>query len=209
MGFSPGGSICARARKMRSASRRVCSRISAASRVWAIVPIDSTSESRKLAVATSSPSATLCRRRSANSSEKAAAAAAATAPANPIHASQVLPLASPTAPRAAPATTAATAGANLVDDRVAKRNRNCVRPRVRLELREDVPHVALDGLLADEEPRRDVRVRHPVGEELQDLPLAAGEHLIARVAEERGHQCRVDEAVPGDDLVDRLQQGLV
>jgi hypothetical protein len=52
----------------------------------------------------------------------------------------------------------------LVDDRVAKRNRNGVRPRVRLELREDVPHVALDGLLADEEFRGDVRVRHAVGE---------------------------------------------
>src|SRR2546423_8646675 len=181
---------------MRSASRRVCSRISAASRVWAIVPIDSTSESRKVACATSSPSATRCRRRSANSSQKAAAAPiAATVPARPIHASQALPIASPTIATAANKAPAAKAGAALIDDRVAKRNRNRVRPRVRLELRENVPHVALDGLLADEKPRGDVRVRHPVGEQLQDLALAAGEHLVPRVAEVRRHQCLIDEPV--------------
>src|ERR671931_359337 len=96
-----------------------------------------------------------------------------------------------------------------VDDRVAKRNRDRVRPSVRLELGEDVPDVALDRLLADEEPCRDVCIRHPVREELQDLALPPREHLVARVAEERGHQCRIDEALASDDLVDRLQQRLV
>src|SRR5439155_5987617 len=66
-----------------------------------------------------------------------------------------------------------------VDDRLAKRDRDGVRPGVRLELREDVPHVALHGLLADEELLRDVRVRHPVGEQLEDLALASGQHLLA------------------------------
>src|SRR5205823_13996133 len=127
-----------------------------------------------------SPSATRWRRRSANSSQKAAAApAAATAPASPIQASQAFPIASPTIATAAKRTPAATAGATLIDNRVAKRNRNRVRPRVRLELREDVPHVALDRLLADEEPRGDVRLGHPVGEQLPDLTPAAGTHLVA------------------------------
>src|SRR4051794_27685847 len=195
---------------MRSASRRVCSRISPAACVWAIVPIDSTSDSRKLACATSSPSFTSWRRRSAiRSSENATIPAAPTAPASPTQASNVSPVARPTIARTANATTAATAIAGLIDDRVAKRNRNGVRPRVRLELGEDVPHVALDGLLADEEARGDVGVRHPVREELQDLALAAGQHLVARVAEEGRHQGRVDEAVARNDLVDRLQQRLV
>src|SRR3954447_9146102 len=209
-GWSPGGSIWALARKIRSASRRVCSRISPAACVCAIVPIDSTSDSRKLACATSSPSFTSCRRRSAiRSSENATIPAPPTAPARPAQASNVSPVARPTIARTAKATTAPTAIAGLIDDRVAKRNRNRVRPRVRLELGEDVPDVALDRLLADEQPRRDVGVRHPVGEKLQDLPLPAGEHLVAGVAEEGGHQRGVDETVARDDLVDRLQQGLV
>ena len=39
----------------------------------------------------------------------------------------------------------------LVDDRVAQRDGDRLRPRVGLELREDVAHVALHGLLGDEE----------------------------------------------------------
>src|SRR5439155_7913684 len=78
---------------------------------------------------------------------------------------------------AAKATTATSKDA-LVDDRFAKRNRDGMRSRVCLELGEDVAHVALDGLLADEEPAGDVGVRHSVGEGLEDLPLAGGEHLL-------------------------------
>ena len=78
----------------------------------------------------------------------------------------------------------------LVDDRFAKRNRYRVRPRVRLELREDVPDVALHRLLADEElarprPRWTCRRRAAGGS-----PLAAGEHVLALAGQERGHQRR-------------------
>ena len=66
-----------------------------------------------------------------------------------------------------------------IDHRVTQRDRDRLRARVGLELREDVAHVALDRLLRDEQLRRDVGVRHAVGEELQDLALARGEHVAA------------------------------
>ena len=67
--------------------------------------------------------------------------------------------------------------------------------------------MALDRLLADEEPGRDVRVRHPVGEQLQDLALAGGEHVVLLLArQERRHQRGVDEALAAGDLLDRAQQ---
>ena len=70
--------------------------------------------------------------------------------------------------------------------------------------------MALDRLLADEEPGRDIRVRHSVGEQLQDLPLAGGEHVVLLLAgQERRHQRRVDEALAAGDLLDRAQQGRV
>src|SRR6266404_9333053 len=59
----------------------------------------------------------------------------------------------------------------LVDDRVAEGDRDSMRPGVCLELGEDVADVALHGLLADEQPLRDVGVRHAVSEQLQDLAL--------------------------------------
>src|ERR671919_2193786 len=96
---------------------------------------------------------------------------------------------------------AATRTAVLIDDRFAKRNRHRVRACVRLELGEDVPHVALHRLLADEQLRGDVRVRHAVGEQLEDLALAAGEHVVLVTSgEERRHERRVDIAFAGRDL---------
>ena len=44
-----------------------------------------------------------------------------------------------------------------------------------LELREDGGHIVADGLLAEEEGRRDLGVRLPLGEKLQDLELPVGE----------------------------------
>src|SRR5438067_1752089 len=61
-----------------------------------------------------------------------------------------------------------------VDDRFAKRNRDRVRARVSFELREDVAHVALDRLLADEEAPGHICVGHSVREQLQDLALPSG-----------------------------------
>src|SRR5438552_11153517 len=67
----------------------------------------------------------------------------------------------------------------LVDDGLSEGDGDCMRTGIRLQLREDMPYVALDGLLADEELRGHVGVRHPVGQELQDLALARGQHVLA------------------------------
>src|SRR5919106_6522803 len=99
---------------------------------------------------------------------------------SPAAASQKRPVAQPIKPQTAAVTVAAaSASADLVDDGIAKGDRDGMGARVCLELGEDVADVALHGLLADEEPRGDVGVRHAVGEELQDLPLAHCEHLLA------------------------------
>src|SRR5919204_5288564 len=206
---SPGPSSVAFAPKSRFASRRVRSSTSSGSSVAAIEPIDSISDSRKLDCAVSSSSATSWRRRSVTIRWNANAAAPTIATPSPVVATPLDPTASPSTDTLAAAATTATRRKALVDDRFAKRNCDGVRSRVGLELREDVPHVALDRLLADEEPAGDVGVRHPVGEQLQNLALAAGEHVLAVAREEGRHQRRVDEALAGDDLVDRLQQRLV
>jgi hypothetical protein len=94
--------------------------------------------------------------------------------------------------------------------RFAERDRHRVRARVGLELREDMADMALHGLLADEELRRDVGVRHAVGEQLQDLALAHGEHVVLLAAgQELRHQRRVDVALTPRHLLDRAQQRCV
>src|SRR5919201_4195516 len=126
---------------------------------------------------------------------------------SPAAASQNRPTAQPVAPTKAAATVAAArAPASLVDDGLAKRDRDGMGARVCLELGEDVTNVALHGLLADEEPRGDVGVRHAVGEELQDLPLALREHLLALAREESGHQRRIDIALAARHLLDGPQE---
>ena len=103
---------------------------------------------------------------------------------------------------------AVVVGQSIIASR--RRDRDRLRARVGLELREDVANVALDRLLRDEQLGRDVGVRHPVGEELQDLALARGEHVgaVARLRQRR-HQGGVDERLAGRDLLDRAQQRLV
>src|SRR5439155_25017024 len=92
----------------------------------------------------------------------------------------------------------------------AERDRDGLRARVCLELREDVTDVALHRLLADEELRRDVGVRHPVGEELEDLPLPRREHVVLVLAgQERRHERRVDVALAARHLLDRAEERLV
>src|SRR4029453_13068723 len=84
--------------------------------------------------------------------------------------------AQPTAPMMAQPTVAATRRPGrflaLIDDRLAESDRNGMGAGVGLELGEDVPHVALHRLLADEESGGDIGVRHAVGEQLEDLALA-------------------------------------
>src|SRR5207237_900988 len=112
--------------------------------------------------------------------------------------------------RACYRTRAGARGAVLVDDGFAEGNRDRVRARVRLELGEDVAHVALHGFLADEETPGHVRVRHSVGEQLEDLALARGQHVVLVLAGQEGrHQRRVDVAVAGRHLLDRAQERLV
>src|ERR671936_2688070 len=136
--------------------------------------------------------------------------AIATVSARPTTVSTVLPTAMATTASTAAAANARTKSPALVDDRFAKRNRHRLRPRVSLELGEDVPDVALDGLLADEELRSHVLIRHAVGEQLEDLALAAGQHLVLVLAgQERRHQRRIDVALARCHLFDRAQQRLV
>src|SRR4051794_3816820 len=98
-------------------------------------------------------------------------------------------------------------GRSSVDDRVAQCDRDRVRPRVGLELGEDVAHVALHGLLRDEELGGYVGIRHSVGEQLEDLALAPREHVVLVLArEERRHERGVDVALTAGDLLDRAQQ---
>src|SRR3989442_15994178 len=134
----------------------------------------------------------------------AANPARAIARASPASASVWLPTANATTASTAAAANARTSSPALVDDRFAKRNRNRLRPRIRLELGEDVPDVALHGLLADEELRGHVLVRHPIREQLEDLPLAAGQHLVLVLAGQEGrHQRGIDVAFARGDLLDR------
>src|SRR5438874_1063245 len=166
--------MVALARNSRSASWRVRSRIWLASSDAATAPIDSTSDSRKWACAESSSSAASWRRRSVtirwNANAEAAAIAAARAP----KASQTAWTARPSTARIAASATAPTSSPALVDDRFAKPNRDRVRARVSFELREDVAHVALDRLLADEEAPGHICIGHSVREQLQDLALPSG-----------------------------------
>src|SRR5262249_61858131 len=130
--------------------------------------------------------------------------ARATASASPAIVNDQLPTARPRMAITAAAANATTSAPALVDDRFAKRNSHRLRPRVSLELGEDVPDVALDGLLADEELGSHVLIRHAVREQLQDLPLAAGEHLVLVLAGQEGrHQRGIDVALARRHLFDR------
>src|SRR5438067_3001629 len=136
--------------------------------------------------------------------------ASATAIARPTTVRTPFPTATATTAMTAAAANARTKSPALVDDRFAKRNRHRLRPRIRLELGEDVPDVALDGLLADEQLRSHVLIRHAVREQLQDLALAPGQHLVLVLAGQEGrHQRGIDVALARSDLLDRPQQRLV
>jgi hypothetical protein len=50
--------------------------------------------------------------------------------------------------------------------------------RAGLELREQMAHVALHGLLGQEEPHADLAVHEAVGDQLQHLDLASGRLLL-------------------------------
>src|SRR5918999_256783 len=140
----------------------------------------------------------------------------ANAPANavpattPTAASAGTSIASPTAPAIALNTAPATSsGAKSVDDRFAEGDCDGMSPGVCLELGEDVPDVALHRLLTDEEPGRDVRVGHAVGEQLQDLALAHGQHLLALAREQGRHEGGVDVALAAGNLLDRAEERLM
>src|SRR4029453_2182141 len=100
----------------------------------------------------------------------------------------------------------ARAPAGLVDDGLAKRDRDGMSARICLELGEDVADVALHGFLADEEPGGDGGVGHAVGEELEDLPPPVRQHLLALARQESRHQRRIDVALAARDLLDRAEE---
>src|ERR671915_126681 len=107
----------------------------------------------------------------------------------------------------APATS--SSGIRSVDDRFAKSDCDGMSPGVCLELGEDVPDVALHRLLTDEEPGGDVRVGHAVGEQLQDLALALGQHLLPLAREESRHEGGVHVALPTGHLLDGAEERLM
>src|SRR6185295_20160330 len=134
----------------------------------------------------------------------AKAPANAVDPISPAAASASRFRAQPTAPTIAQPTVAATRIPGrffaLIDDRLAESDRNGMGARVGLELGEDVPHVALHRLLADEEAGGDIGVRHAVGGRLQGLTFRLRQHLRALAREEGGHEGRVDVAFAACDL---------
>jgi len=71
--------------------------------------------------------------------------------------------------------------------------------RARLQLREEMPHMALDRLLGEEEPLADLAVHEAVRDQLKDLDLPH-RRLLLQLAE---------RALEGDDLraVDRPAAG--
>src|SRR4051794_33135296 len=98
---------------------------------------------------------------------------------------------------------------SLLDDRFAQGDRDGLRAVVGLELGEDVPHVALDGLLADEELLRDVCVRHAIGQELEDLALATRDQALAGELEQGRCERGVDEVLAPRDAVDGAHDRVV
>src|SRR5919106_5797155 len=80
----------------------------------------------------------------------------------------------------------------LVDDAAAEADGDRVRAAAGLELRQQVPDVALDGLLGEEEPLADLAVHEAVRDQLKHLDLAHRGLLLE--LSERGAE--------GDDLPD-------
>lgn len=63
-----------------------------------------------------------------------------------------------------------------------------VRTRPRLQLRQEVPDVRLDGLLGEKQPLADLAIHEPVGDQLQYLDLPHGRLLLELGgAAERNH----------------------
>jgi hypothetical protein len=78
----------------------------------------------------------------------------------------------------------------LVDQAAAEADSDRVRAAASLELREEVPDMALDRLLGEEEPDADLAVHEPVGDQLQHLDLPGGRlllQLLKRRGLERNH----------------------
>ena len=73
------------------------------------------------------------------------------------------------------------------------------------ELVVDVADVRADGLLADEQPRRDLAVREPFGEQVEHVGLAPGQELVGGAVLRRRCRQRRDAGAPGE-RVDVLEQ---
>ena len=69
--------------------------------------------------------------------------------------------------------------------------------------------MALDRLLADEQLLRDVRVGHAVGQQLQDLALAARDQALTRELEQGRGKGGIDEVLAARDAVDGAHDRVV
>ena len=72
----------------------------------------------------------------------------------------------------------ARAWSGLADDAAAEADGDRMGPRAGRELRQEMPDVALDRLLGEEEPLADLAVHEAVGDELEHLDLTRGEALM-------------------------------
>jgi predicted ATPase/class 3 adenylate cyclase len=94
-------------------------------------------------------------------------------------------------PPGAPAARASSSGADLTDgtteapfsvsqqpQALSRRGRRGARARA--ELAEDVAHMTVDGVLAHREPAGDLGIRQPLGDEPDNLQLAAAEDVAGR-----------------------------
>ena len=66
----------------------------------------------------------------------------------------------------------------LADEAAAKADSDRMGPAAGLELREQVPDMALDCLLREEETNADLTVDEAVGDQLQHFDLAGGQLLL-------------------------------
>ena len=64
------------------------------------------------------------------------------------------------------------------DDAAAEADGNSVGPRAGLELRQEMPDVALDRLLGEEEPLTDLAVHEAVRDQLKNFDLPGGRLLL-------------------------------
>src|SRR4029077_8835509 len=99
----------------------------------------------------------------------------------------------------------------LADEAAAEAHCYGMRPGARLELRQQMPDVRLDGFFRKEQLLADFAVYEPVGDQLEHLDLAARRLLLelAKRALKRDHVGPAGTTTPRRDFLEtaRMRQG--